>query len=112
MFETLIGLISNPVVHTLVGVVAGWLALPMPGSVANSFWGKILAPIFGVQGSSNLAEVIAVIMSMLKLNGTVAVSEPAPNAKMVHRVMLGKVRLQDAADNHQAVKMAAMMKKG
>lgn len=112
MFETIIGYLALPWVQTLLAFVIGWLAIPMPDKIADTWWGKLISQLIGnADAAKNLTEAIAVVMSILKLNGLLSVNEPAPSVKMVQRVAAGKLSLPAAANSHKAVRHAMMAQK-
>jgi len=112
MFETVLLYLSAPWVAPVIGVVIGWLALPQPGPVADSWWGKLIAPYLGNgAAASNVSAIISIVMSILKMNGAISSDEPAPDPKAVKRVMANALSVDDCAKNHGKLRMSLMKMK-
>jgi len=108
MLETLIAYLSMPWVQTVIALVVGWLGLPQPAKMQDTWWSKLIAPIFGTgPAATNVSALVDVIMSLLKLNGVVAHDTVAPDPKLVQRVAEKKLTLNEAARSHKMMMVSS-----
>jgi hypothetical protein len=108
MLETLIAYLAMPWVQVVIGLVVGWLGLPRPTVMENTWWSKLIAPIFGTgQAATNVTELVAIVMSLLKMNGQVAHDAVAPDPKTVQKVADKKLTLNEASRSHKIMLASA-----
>lgn len=95
---------SSGWIAPLLTFLVGWLALPVPSSISSSWWGQLLASLFGNNiALQNIQQIIGIVIAILQQTHVIPANSPAPDAAMISRVIRGKMSIADAVKNHQAV---------